>query len=405
MLTARGPVRLAAFVVLLGVSGSAAPVCVASQVVTLRTPTPFVDAAATRFGQAPICVKCAPHPADALYTNVFLPEGYDGKRRFPVVYLLHGGDGQYDFWLQSPRENDPRGPIVPNLVQDLRAVIVMPDAGADGHYADWWNGGRRGSPAWERYHLDQLIPLVERRFKIKPGRRFHAITGYSMGGYGAAYYATQRPGYFGIVAALSARLSLFDPVLYGQLDYAFGDPRRQRFYWAGHDPTTLVHNLRSSRVYVSVGDGRAIAGEPSAPESLEGEKNLARMTQRFRSAARQAHVPVTFRALPGGHNYDAGWRALHAGFLWIRSSLGRTLVETPRTWTFSTVAQRSEAHGFRFTFGRPPRELATFARGRTSLHGRGAGPVTVRDPRGHTRRVRLPFDLRLGDRGLTAAKP
>ena len=92
-----------------------------------------------------------------------------------------------------------------------------------------------------------------------------------MGGYGAAYYASQRPGYFGIAAALSGRLSIRDPTLHGLLDYALSDPERQAFYWEGHDPVALVRNLGWTRLYVSAGDG---------------EPNVLRLSRRFVTAAR-----------------------------------------------------------------------------------------------------------------------
>ena len=315
----------------------------AARIVTWETHSRYVDPSEVEFGRPPLCAKCTPHPRDGLYVNVWLPDSYNGRRRFPVLYLLHSGDGQYDFWLQSPRENDPRGTIVPDLVRDFPGIIVMPDGGAVGHYVNWWNGGRRGDPGWERYHLDELIPLVERRLKVRRGRRFHAIAGFSTGGYGAAFYASQRPGYFGIAAALSARLSLRDPLLYGQLDYALGDPVRQRFYWTGHDPRGLVRNLRWTRTYVSAGDGHALPGEPSGPGNVVGELILRRLSERFVIAARRAHVPVTFRIKRGVHNYDLGWRSFAAAFRWIRASFRRPLREKPTRWSYKTVARRQQS--------------------------------------------------------------
>ena len=381
----------AATIALLFLAGATAD---AGRLVTWKTESKFVDPALVEFGRDPICAKCAPHPGDGLYVNVWLPAGYDGRRRFPVLYLLHGGDGQYDFWLHSPRDDDPRGPIVPDLVSDFPGIIVMPDAGADGHYANWWSRGRRGGPDWEQYHLDELIPVVERRLRVRRGRRFRAVAGFSMGGYGAAYYATQRPGYFGIVAAMSARLSLRDPILYGPLDYVFGDPSRQDFYWAGHDPVRLVRNLQWTRVYISVGDARAIDGEPSGPQNVEGERNLGRFTRRFRAVARQAGVPLRFRLIPGAHNYDLGWRSFAAALPWIANSFGRPLPERPPSWTYSTVARTSEAFGYRFSFGTAPRAVTTFSFDRGVLRGRGRGTVTVRAPSGAVRRTRLPLMLR-----------
>jgi S-formylglutathione hydrolase FrmB len=373
-----------------------APAAHAGRLVTWKTHSRYVEPSRVEFGRAPICAKCTPHPRDGLYVNVWLPDGYDGKRRFPVLYLLHAGDGQYDFWLHSPRENDPRGAIVPDLVRDFPGIIVMPDAGADGHYINWWNGGRRGDPAWERYHLDELIPLVERRLKVRRGRRFHAVAGFSMGGYGAAFYASQRPGYFGIAAALSARLSLRDPTLHGQLGYALGDPDDQRFYWTGHDPLALVRNLRWSRVYVSAGDGQALPGEPSGPGNVFGELNLRRLSERFVQRARRADVRVTFRGERGAHNYDLGWRSLEAALPWIARNFGRPLRDDPTRWVYRTVAQDSGAFGFRFSLAKPPRRLMSFSRRGRTLRGRGAGRVEVDPPHGKALRLRLPFRLVLG---------
>jgi len=67
--------------------------------------------------------------------------------------------------LPNPANGDLR-----NTAKGFRGIIVMPE-GDRGFYTNWWNNGERGSPAWERYHLDQLVPLVERRLRIRQGRR------------------------------------------------------------------------------------------------------------------------------------------------------------------------------------------------------------------------------------------
>ena len=80
----------------------------------------------------------------------------------------------------------------------------MPDGGKFGMYTDWWNGGRRGDPAWATYHLKVLRRTIERRYRIRPGRRWHAIGGISMGGQGTLRYAAMLPGYFGSAVGFSA---------------------------------------------------------------------------------------------------------------------------------------------------------------------------------------------------------
>jgi S-formylglutathione hydrolase FrmB len=266
-----------------------------------------VDPAQVELGRPPICAACRPHPKDGLYVNVQLPDGYDGRRRFPVLYLLHGSDAQYDFWLHSPRANDPRGGILPGLASDFPGIIVMPDGGADGHYVNW-RSGLRGNPAWERYHLEELIPRVERRLRMRRGRRFHAIAGFSMGGYGATFYASQRPGYFAIAAALSARLSLRHPFPWPGLVYALGEYADNRFHWTGHDPVALAPNLSWTRLYTSTGDGMAQPDEAPNPAAAVGEQTSAgppsgscgRHVERG-GRSRSAHSPAsTTTTSPGG---------------------------------------------------------------------------------------------------------
>ena len=93
---------------------------------------------------------------------------------------------------------DPANGDLFNAAHRFTGVIVMPE-GHRGFYTNWWNGGeaRRPRPG-SAAALDQLVPFVEKRLRIKPGRRWRAIgRGFSMGGAGAMFYASQRPGYFG----------------------------------------------------------------------------------------------------------------------------------------------------------------------------------------------------------------
>ena len=111
-----------------------------------------------------------------------------------MLWLLHGAAGGTDTWI----------PGITKLAAGLPAVIVMPDGGKFGMYADWWHGGQRGDPAWATYHLKLLRRTVERRYRIRPGRRWHAIGGISMGGQGTLRYAAMLPGYFGSAVGFSA---------------------------------------------------------------------------------------------------------------------------------------------------------------------------------------------------------
>jgi S-formylglutathione hydrolase FrmB len=330
-------------------------------------------------------------PPSALPVNVLLPDGYDGRRRFPVLFLLHGHGDTYDSWIE-PKNGD-----VLHVAPGLQAIVVMPEGGR-GWYTDWWNGGRRGDPAWERYHLDELVPLIRKRFRIRHGRRWHAIAGLSMGGEGAMYYAEQRPGYFGSVASFSGVLSLQRPEWPQAFDTqgekhqdVFGDPDAQSFYWSGHNPTALTGNLTHTRVFVAVGDGTPThPGEVSNYFGALAEADLRQHANDFVSAASSKGVDVTYDPRRGIHDWPY-WRqhlrdALHWG-------LFKNVVEYPIRWEFSTISRTSHAWGLRFEFLKAPTELATFERSGRFLIGAGSGTVRVSARGGPRVAAKLPFHI------------
>lgn len=129
--------------------------------------------------------------------RAILPDGYDRRKAYPVLYILPGLSNTYSWYTEEDKGN------IAKTVEGLDAIVVTPEGGLGGWYADWWNHGRRGDPAWESYFLDQVVPQMEQRFKIRSGRRYHALSGGSMGGLGAAYLGGRLPGYFGTVVISS----------------------------------------------------------------------------------------------------------------------------------------------------------------------------------------------------------
>ncbi len=338
----------------------------------------------------------APRP-NALRMDVYLPPGYRSHpgRRYPVLWLLHGHGDAYDSW-PSPEQGDLR-----HTAAGLRAIVVMPE-GDHGWYVNWWNGGKRGDPAWERYHLDQLIPLTERRLRIRRGRRWHAIAGLSMGGEGAVFYASQRPGYFGTAASFSGVLSIQRPEwpagfnTQGE-DYhdVFGDPQAQEFYWRGHNPLALVDNLRHTRLFVSVGDGVPDPTDPGEVQNTFGqvaEAELHDQANQFVQAARDAGVPVTYVQHQGIHD----WRYWRDD---LRRAASWGLFEPPpapaHRWSYGTVATAGRMWGLRFRFRQPPEAFERFRRLGRRLSASGSGEVAIRTPAGCLLRLTLPFHVRL----------
>jgi len=112
---------------------------------------------------------------------VYTPPQYDTEpgRRFPVLYLRHGSGDTEENWSDTGRA----GVILDNLVAQRKAVpmiVVMPNGDTDGT----WAGG--SSPAGieilGQELLTDIIPMIDKTYRVSPGRENRAITGLSMGG-------------------------------------------------------------------------------------------------------------------------------------------------------------------------------------------------------------------------------
>jgi S-formylglutathione hydrolase FrmB len=371
-------------VLALACAGSGSAQAAPKLVTWKSTHSKFVRPATAQFNSVP---PEAPAQPNALPVNVLLPDGYDPRKRYPVLYLLHGHGDSYWSWFAAKN-----GDLL-KTARGFPGIVVMPEAG-QGWYADWWNGGRRGEPAWESYHLRELIPLVERRLPIRHGRRWHAIAGLSMGGEATMYYASQRPGYFGSAAAFSPAVSIQRPEwppgfnTQGQ-DYTtvFGDVGS--FYATGHNPLALVANLRWTRLFVGVGDGT-----PASADDVDNwfgqiaERELRMQTDDFVPAARAAGASVLYEVHAGVHDWPY-WRVfLQDAITW---GFFRPVRSAPRNWTYKTVARHSQAWGYSFAFAAPPGVVETFERAGGRLRGEGSGRVTVRGPGGCRFVAKLPF--------------
>jgi enterochelin esterase-like enzyme len=111
--------------------------------------------------------------------HAYTPPGYElGKGKFPVFYLLHGAGDSDDSWTSVGRA----GFILDNLIAAKKAkpmLIVMPA----GHAGAFRMGGPR--PAVDEFaqdFLNDIMPLIEKKYRVHADRKNRALAGLSMGG-------------------------------------------------------------------------------------------------------------------------------------------------------------------------------------------------------------------------------
>lgn len=139
--------------------------------------------------------------------SVILPKSYDKEpdRKYPVLYLLHGhGENDWE-WANIPVSMiNERISQVTNDGSAAEMIIVQPNATE-------YQSGYFNHEGWmyEDYFFTELVPLIERNFRVIPDKGHRAIAGLSMGGGGSFYYGCSHPEMFSSVYAISAAVGSF----------------------------------------------------------------------------------------------------------------------------------------------------------------------------------------------------
>jgi S-formylglutathione hydrolase FrmB len=135
---------------------------------------------------------------------VYLPPSYDGKKRFPVIYLLAGFAStgasfmNYSFGRQSVPE------MAESLIGDGKmreTIIVMPDCMTRYGGSQYVDSTATGN--YETYLIDELVPYVDQTLSTLAAKEHRALAGKSSGGFGALRMAMKHPDQFAAVACHS----------------------------------------------------------------------------------------------------------------------------------------------------------------------------------------------------------
>jgi len=180
-----------------------------------------------------------------------LPPGYDAAatKRYPVLYFLHGlGEDEQALFKTGGW----------NVVEDLRQkheigdfLIVTPEA-----KASFYVNSADGRVRYSDFFLKEFMPGIETKYRIRNERRARAISGISMGGYGAFRFAFAHPELFSAVSAQSAALMTESPA---ELDAAmrsgsqlgrlmgpvFGNPV-DFSHWQANSPFVLARRNKAA---------------------------------------------------------------------------------------------------------------------------------------------------------------
>ncbi len=234
---------------------------------------------------------------------VDLPEGDDTAakprppRRYPVLYFLHGlGDNEQTLFNSGGW----------TLFDDLRHQHKMGDfliVAPEGRRSFYINSAD-GSVRYSDFFLEELLPHIEGKYSTLKSRSGRAISGISMGGYGAIRMAFAHPDLFSAVSAQSAALITETPQ---QLDVAekagaplasvlaavFGKPINVP-HWNENSPYVIAKRnaiaIRKMKIYFNCGQD----------DNYGFERGAANLDAELKKEA----IPHEYHLYPGDHSFQ-----------------------------------------------------------------------------------------------------
>ena len=237
-----------------------------------------------------------------VHYSIFLPSDYyTSERAYPVTYLLHGYGDADDGWIQFGEVNRladdaiKAGKIPP-------MIIVTPDG-----FTSFYINTADGKLNYEDFFIKELIPHIEKTYKVKAERKYRGIAGLSMGGYGALMYALKYPNLFVAAAPLSAAVWTDNDIINldeGMFNGLFGNSMGKNLKgkdrltpaWLSNSPLAIIEKktkeeLAAVSYWIDCGDDDFLTiGNAQLHIALTNKK-----------------VPHEFRMRDGAHNWTY-WR-------------------------------------------------------------------------------------------------
>lgn len=214
--------------------------------------------------------------------TVIVPKDTGMRAAFPVVYLLHGYDGDHRSWSRIH-------PGLPELATRYGVIIVCPD----GKNSWYWDSPAVPAQKYETYVVRELIPYMDAHYKTLPRRNGRAITGLSMGGHGGLWLGFRHPDLFGACGSMSGGVDIRPFPDNWEMKNWLGSYRENRERWEEYTVVNQLHRIRPGSQAIVIDCGT---------EDFFYEVNEA-----LHRKLLDSHIPHDYLTRPGAHN-AAYWK-------------------------------------------------------------------------------------------------
>jgi S-formylglutathione hydrolase len=180
-------------------------------------------------------------------TVVYLPWSYHHKttKRYPVVYFLPGFMNEPDWYVNGRYNGFQVQKALDRLIAErkIREMIFVIPNGKNALGGSFYTD----SPVtgdWEQFITEDVVGYIDANYRTRAVPESRAVTGLSMGGYGALALVTRRTDLFGMCIALSPGLVDDNGIV-------------QREIFSGEKAITAMTDLKKSLSGLSTEDARA----------------------------------------------------------------------------------------------------------------------------------------------------
>ena len=227
--------------------------------------------------------------------NVLLPAGYTEDKQYPVLYLLHGSEGDHNEWLKGDPVYTIGNAIYSGDAKEM--IVVMPNVRAreDDSAVALADDTLANFKAFDNFIYDVekcLMPYIEENYSVYTDRDNTAVAGLSLGGRESIYIGRTLYEEFAYIGSFSPGPGVVAYKM-GQLEEDGLFEKEELAFPEGYEPKVFM---------ITEGDADSIVGN---------------VPYIYHDLFEQAGVEHIFYTIQGKHDYSVWKRSLYAFILEI----------------------------------------------------------------------------------------
>lgn len=224
--------------------------------------------------------------------NVLLPAGYTTEKQYPVLYLLHGSEGDHNEWKKGEPVYTVGNAIAAGDAKEM--IVVMPNvrARADDSAGPLDENSIEHFKVFDNFINDlqqALMPYIEANYSVYTDREHTAIAGLSLGGRESIYIGRTLYEEFAYIGSFSPGPGIVEYKMGNLTEEGLFKPEELAFP-KGYEPKVLM---------ITEGDADSIVGK---------------IPHIYHDLFTDAGVEHIFYTIKGGHDYTVWKRSLY-GFI------------------------------------------------------------------------------------------